>query len=155
GVGEPMGESVVRLILLLKATSLARGFSGIREEVIDLLLAFYNRGLLPVIPSQGSVGASGDLAPLAHLCLPLVGQGEVFWQGQRLGAAEGLAAAGLQPVQLSAKEGLALINGTQVSTALALDALFGAERVFEAAVIAGALTLDAARGSDGPFDPRI
>ncbi len=155
GVGEPMAASVVRLILLLKAASLARGFSGIREEVIDLLLALYNRDLLPVIPCQGSVGASGDLAPLAHLCLPLVGEGEVFWQGQRLPATEGLAKAGLQPLQLSAKEGLALINGTQVSTALALDALFSTERVFEAAVIAGALTLDAARGSDGPFDPRI
>jgi histidine ammonia-lyase len=155
GVGEPISEPVVRLILLLKAASLARGFSGIREEVIDLLLALYNSALLPVIPCQGSVGASGDLAPLAHLCLPLVGEGEVFWQGQRLPAAEGLAKAGLAPVQLSAKEGLALINGTQVSTALALDALFSTERVFEAALIAGALTLDAARGSDGPFDPRI
>lgn len=155
GVGEPLPASVVRLILVLKAASLARGFSGIRAEVIDLLLALCNAQLLPVIPAQGSVGASGDLAPLAHLCLPLVGEGEVLWQGRRLPAAEGLALAGLKPVQLSAKEGLALINGTQVSTALALDALFSTERVFEAAVIAGALTLDAARGSDGPFDPRI
>ena len=155
GVGEPMPERVVRLVLLLKAASLARGFSGIREVVIDLLLALYNQGLSPVIPCQGSVGASGDLAPLAHLCLPLIGEGEVFYQGQRLPAAEALAKAGLAPVKLSAKEGLALINGTQVSTALALDALLAADRLFGAAVISGAVTLDAARGSDGPFDPRI
>ena len=118
GVGEPMRERVVRLVLLLKAASLARGFSGIREVVIDLLLALYNQVLSPVIPCQGSVGASGDLAPLAHLCLPLIGEGEVFYQGQRLPAVEALAKAGLAPVKLSAKEGLALINGTQVSTAL-------------------------------------
>ena len=155
GVGEPMPERVVRLVLLLKAASLARGFSGIREVVIDLLLAFYNHGLSPVIPCQGSVGASGDLAPLAHLCLPLIGEGDVFYQGQRLPAAEALQKAGLTPVKLSAKEGLALINGTQVSTALAIDALLATERLFEAAVISGAVTLDAVRGSDGPFDPRI
>ena len=155
GVGEPMPERVVRLVLLLKAASLARGFSGIREVVIDLLLALYNHGLSPVIPCQGSVGASGDLAPLAHVCLPLIGEGEVFYQGQRLPAAEALKKAGLTPVKLSAKEGLALINGTQVSTALAIDALLATERLFKAAVISGAVTLDAARGSDGPFDPRI
>ena len=150
-----MPEGVVRLVLLLKAASLARGFSGIRGVVIDLLLALYNQGISPVIPCQGSVGASGDLAPLAHLCLPLIGEGEVFYQSQRLPAAEALAKAGLSPVKLSAKEGLALINGTQVSTALAIDALLATERVFEAAVISGAVTLDAARGSDGPFDERI
>jgi histidine ammonia-lyase len=155
GVGEPLAERVVRLILLLKAASLARGYSGVREEVVDALLALHNHGLLPVIPCQGSVGASGDLAPLAHLSLPLIGEGEVFHQGQRLPAAQALQRAGLQPLRLSAKEGLALINGTQVSTALAIDALLAAERLFEAAVIAGALTLDAARGSDGPFDARI
>ena len=155
GVGEPLPEGVVKLVLLLKAASLARGFSGIRESVVDLLLAFYNLGLTPVIPCQGSVGASGDLAPLAHLCLPLIGEGEVFYQGQRLPADQALQKAGLTPVKLSAKEGLALINGTQVSTALAIDALLAIERLFEAAVISGAVTLDAARGSDGPFDPRI
>lgn len=155
GVGEPLSEPVVRLILLLKATSLARGFSGVREEVVDGLLALYNRGVTPVVPCQGSVGASGDLAPLAHLSLPLIGEGEAFFDGHRLPAAEALRLAGLQPLQLSAKEGLALINGTQVSTALAIDALLTADHLFEAAVIAGALTLDAARGSDGPFDPRI
>ena len=155
GVGEPLADNVVRLILLLKAASLARGYSGVREEVVDALLALYNHGICPVIPCQGSVGASGDLAPLAHLCLPLVGEGEVFYQGQRHTAMAALSKVGMQPIELSAKEGLALINGTQVSTAMAIDALFCAERVFEAAIIAGALTLDAARGSDGPFDARI
>ena len=155
GVGEPLAEPVVRLILLLKAASLARGFSGVREEVIDTLLALHNQGLTPVIPCQGSVGASGDLAPLAHLCLPLVGEGEVFYRGERMPAAHALERAGIRAIQLSAKEGLALINGTQVSTALALDALLATDRLFEAAVVSGALTLDAARGSDGPFDPRI
>ena len=155
GVGEPMSEPVVRLILLMKAASLARGYSGIRELVIDRLFAFYNLGITPVIPCQGSVGASGDLAPLAHLCLPLIGEGEVFFEGKRIPAAEALAQAKLEPIKLSAKEGLALINGTQVSTGLAIDALLATERLFEAAVISGAVTLDAARGSDGPFDPRI
>ncbi len=155
GVGEPMSEPVVRLILLTKAVSLARGYSGIRELVIDRLFAFYNLGLTPVIPCQGSVGASGDLAPLSHLCLPLIGEGEVFVGGVRMPAAQALAQFQLEPIRLSAKEGLALINGTQVSTALAIDALLATERLFEAAVIAGAVTLDAARGSDGPFDPRI
>jgi histidine ammonia-lyase len=155
GVGEPLDEKVVRLILLLKATSLARGHSGVREEVVDMLLALHNQGLTPVIPCQGSVGASGDLAPLAHLSLPLIGEGEVFFQGERMPASHGLERAGIRPIQLSAKEGLALINGTQVSTALAIDALLATDRLFEAAVISGALTLDAARGSDGPFDPRI
>jgi histidine ammonia-lyase len=155
GVGEPLSERVVRLVLLLKATSLARGHSGVREEVVDALLALYNRGVIPVIPCQGSVGASGDLAPLAHLCLPLIGEGEAFFEGQRMPGGHALERAGLRAIQLGAKEGLALINGTQVSTALALDALLAADRLFESAVIAGALTLDAARGSDGPFDPRI
>lgn len=155
GVGEPMSEPVVRLILLMKAASLARGYSGIRELVIDRLFAFYNLGITPVIPCQGSVGASGDLAPLAHLCLPLIGEGEVFFEGTRMPAAQALIQAKLEPITLSAKEGLALINGTQVSTGLAIDALLATERLFEAAVISGAVTLDAARGSDGPFDPRI
>lgn len=155
GVGDTLDERVVRLILLLKAASLARGYSGVREEVVDALLALYNRGVTPVIPCQGSVGASGDLAPLAHLSLPLIGEGEAWFDGECLPAAQALERAGLQPLQLSAKEGLALINGTQVSTALAVDALLVADRIFEAAVLSGALTLDAARGSDAPFDPRI
>ena len=155
GVGEPLVPEVARLILLLKATSLARGYSGVREAVVDGLLALYNHGLTPVIPCQGSVGASGDLAPLAHLCLPLIGEGELLLDGVRMPALAALQQAGLTPLQLSAKEGLALINGTQVSTALALHALFATERVFQAAMVSGALTLDAARGSDGPFDARI
>ncbi len=155
GVGDPMPANVVSLMLALKAASLARGLSGVRIELVELLLQLHNKNILPVVPQQGSVGASGDLAPLAHLCLPLIGEGEVFVQGQRMSAAQGLKHHGLQPIQLAAKEGLALINGTQASTALALDALFSAERVFEAAVISGALTIDAARGSDGPFDARI
>ncbi len=155
GVGEPLPQRVVRLVLLLKAASLARGFSGVREEIIDKLLELHNADVLPVIPSQGSVGASGDLAALAHLSLPLIGEGEVFYLGKRMPAAQALQRAGIAALQLSAKEGLALINGTQVSTALAIDALLAVERLFEAALISGAVTLDAARGSDAPFDPRI
>ena len=155
GVGEPMSERVVRLVLLLKAASLARGYSGVREEVVDALLALHNAGVVPVIPCQGSVGASGDLAPLAHLCLPLIGEGEAYLKGQRLPGAQALALAGLAPITLGAKEGLALINGTQVSAALAIEALLATDRLFQAATVAGALTLDAARGSDGPFDARI
>ena len=155
GVGEPLPERVVRLILVLKAASLGRGYSGVREEVVDALLALHNHGVIPVIPCQGSVGASGDLAPLAHLCLPLIGESEVFYQGVRMPAADALKQAGLQPITLGAKEGLALINGTQVSTAMAIDALLATDRLFEAAVVSGALSLDAARGSDGPFDARI
>ncbi|WP_395686870.1 histidine ammonia-lyase [Caenimonas koreensis] len=155
GVGEPLPTSTARLVLLLKAASLARGYSGVREEVVDGLLALYNEQITPVIPCQGSVGASGDLAPLAHLALPLIGEGEVFYQGERMNAAAALKRAGIAALELGAKEGLALINGTQVSTALAIDALLATDRLFESAVIAGALTLDAARGSDGPFDPRI
>ena len=155
GVGEPLPARVVRLVLVLKAASLARGYSGVREEVIDGLLALHNSGVVPVVPAQGSVGASGDLAPLAHLCLPLIGEGEAFFGGECMPGGQALERAGLKPLQLGAKEGLALINGTQVSTALALDALLATDKLFEAAVIAGALTLDAARGSDAPFDPRI
>ncbi len=155
GVGDALSAPVVRLVLGLKAASLARGHSGVREEIVDALLAVHNAGLVPFIPSQGSVGASGDLAPLAHLTLALIGEGEFVVDGARRPAAEVLRAAGLAPLALAAKEGLALINGTQVSTALALHALFAFEPVLEAALVIGALTVDAARGSDGPFDPRI
>lgn len=155
GVGELLPPAVVRLILALKAASLARGHSGVRSRVIESLLGAYNAGLLPCIPSQGSVGASGDLAPLAHMSLALMGEGECLVDGRRVAAADALRAAGLQPLVLEAKEGLALINGTQVSAALALHALFSFEPVLEAALVIGALTVDAARGSDGPFDPRI
>jgi histidine ammonia-lyase len=155
GVGEPLAPAVVRLVLALKAASLARGASGVREEVVDALIAFSNAGLVPLIPAQGSVGASGDLAPLAHMTLALMGEGEFLVDGRRRPAGEVLAAAGIAPLRLAAKEGLGLINGTQVSTALALHALFAFEPVLESALVVGALTVDAAKGSDGPFDPRI
>ena len=156
GVGEPLSAPVVRLILVLKAASLARGASGVRREVIGALCAVHDAGLVPRIPAQGSVGASGDLAPLAHLTLALMGEGEfVAADGRAQPAREVLAAHGLAPLQLQAKEGLALINGTQVSTALALHGLFSFEPVLESALVIGAMTVDAARGSDSPFDPRI
>jgi histidine ammonia-lyase len=155
GVGEPLEPAVVRLMLALKAASLARGYSGVRPEVVDMLLAVHNAGLVPYVPSQGSVGASGDLAPLAHMTLALLGEGEMWVDGRRRPALEVLRDAGLQPLKLAAKEGLALINGTQTSTALALHAFFRFEPVLESALVIGALTVDAARGSDGPFDPRI
>jgi histidine ammonia-lyase len=156
GVGEPLPAPVVRLMLALKAASLARGHSGVRPEVIDTLVAVHNAALVPHVPSQGSVGASGDLAPLAHMTLALMGEGEfVTEDGRRRPAAAVLREAGIPPLALAAKEGLALINGTQTSTALALHALFAFEPVLESALVIGALTVDAARGSDGPFDPRI
>jgi histidine ammonia-lyase len=155
GVGEPLAPQVVRLMLALKAASLARGHSGVRPIVIDTLLAVHNSGLIPYVPSQGSVGASGDLAPLAHMTLALMGEGEMLVDGKRTPAAKLLRNAGIEPLKLDAKEGLALINGTQTSTALALHALLSFEPVLEAALVVGALTVDAARGSDGPFDPRI
>jgi histidine ammonia-lyase len=155
GVGEPLQPPVVRLMLALKAASLARGHSGVRELVVDTLIAAHNAGLVPYVPAQGSVGASGDLAPLAHMTLALTGEGEMLVDGERVPAAPVLRAAGIAPLTLEAKEGLALINGTQVSTALALHALLAFEPVLEAALVVGAMTVDAARGSDGPFDPRI
>ena len=155
GVGAPLQPEVVRLMLALKAASLARGHSGVRPVVIDTLIAVHNAGLLPYVPSQGSVGASGDLAPLAHMTLALLGEGEMLIDGKRRSSAHALHEAGIAPLALQAKEGLALINGTQTSTALALHALLAFEPVLEAALVIGALTVDAARGSDGPFDPRI
>jgi histidine ammonia-lyase len=155
GVGAALPPAVLRLMLALKAASLARGYSGVRRELIHALLAVHNAGLVPYVPSQGSVGASGDLAPLAHMTLALMGEGEFVVEGKRVPAAQVLAAHQLKPLVLQAKEGLALINGTQVSTALALHALFSFEPVLESALVIGALTVDAARGSDGPFDPRI
>ena len=155
GVGEPLSAPVLRLMLALKAASLARGHSGVRPVVIDTLLAVHNAGLVPYVPSQGSVGASGDLAPLSHMTLALMGEGEFIVDGQRQPAAAVLQRAGITPLELQAKEGLALINGTQTSAALALHALFAFEPVLESALVIGALTVDAARGSDGPFDPRI
>ena len=155
GVGAALQPEVVRLVLALKAASLARGFSGVRREVVETIVAVLAAGLVPFVPSQGSVGASGDLAPLAHLTLALIGEGEFVVDGERRAAAEVLRDAGIAPLVLRAKEGLALINGTQVSTALALHALLAFEPVLEAALVIGAMTVDAARGSDAPFDPRI
>ena len=155
GVGAPLQPAVVRLMLALKAASLARGYSGVRQEVVDTILAVHNAGLVPYVPSQGSVGASGDLAPLSHMTLALMGEGEMLVDGQRVPALAALEKAGIAPLTLQAKEGLALINGTQTSTALALHALITFEPVLESALVIGALTVDATRGSDGPFDPRI
>ena len=155
GTGEPMPPSVARLMMALKLASLAQGASGVRQETVDLLEAMLERGVVPVVPAQGSVGASGDLAPLAHMTAAMIGVGEVFYGGQRLSAGEGLAAAGLAPVTLGAKAGLALLNGTQFSTAYALAGLFEAELLFRSALVTGALSTDAAKGSDAPFDPRI
>jgi histidine ammonia-lyase len=155
GTGELLPDHVVRLILLTKIGSLARGYSGVRPLIVDTLIALYNAGIMPAIPCQGSVGASGDLAPLAHMTLAMLGVGPVRMKGELMEAGAALQAAGIEPVVLAAKEGLALINGTQVSTALALHGLFMAERLLEAAMVTGALSLDAARGSDAPFDPRV
>jgi histidine ammonia-lyase len=155
GVGEPLPDAVVRLILALKVNALARGHSGVTMKLVEALLALLGHEVYPLIPAQGSVGASGDLAPLAHLSIVLLGLGEVRVGGKILPAAEGLRRAGLEPIKLRAKEGLALINGTQVSTALALAGLFGAEDLLAAAVVAGAMSVDALKGSDAPFDARI
>jgi histidine ammonia-lyase len=155
GVGAPLQPAVVRLMLALKAASLARGYSGVRQEVVDTIIAAHNAGLVPYVPSQGSVGASGDLAPLSHMTLALMGEGEMLVDGARVPALGVLEKAGIAPLTLQAKEGLALINGTQTSTALALHALITFEPVLESALVIGALTVDATRGSDGPFDPRI
>lgn len=155
GVGQPLAAPVVRLMLLLKAASLAHGVSGVRPQVIDALLALLAHDVLPVVPEKGSVGASGDLAPLAHLAGVLIGIGEAFVDGVRVPAAQALRRAGLSPMQLGPKEGLALLNGTQASTALALHAVLRARKLFDTAVAVGALTVDAAKGSDTPFDDRI
>jgi len=155
GTGTPLGDDIVRLVLVLKIASLAQGFSGVRPVTLRALQALLRAGVYPLIPCQGSVGASGDLAPLAHMSAVLLGVGEVRYRGRVLSALEGLRRAGLKPLQLAAKEGLALLNGTQVSTALALAGLFAIEDVFAAALVAGALTVDALKGSDAPFDARI
>jgi histidine ammonia-lyase len=155
GLGEAMPADVVRLMLALKLASLGHGASGVRRETVAMLEAMLARDLLPVIPAQGSVGASGDLAPLAHMTAAMLGVGDMMVLGRVVPAAQALARAGLAPLELAAKEGLALLNGTQFSTAYALTALFGAERLLQSALVTGALATDAARGSDAPFDPRI
>jgi histidine ammonia-lyase len=155
GLGEALPRHVVRLMIVLKLLGLGRGYSGVRPMVIDALQALLDGNAMPVVPSQGSVGASGDLAPLAHMVAALLGEGRIDLGGENLPAREALAKIGLSPLELGPKEGLALINGTQASTAIALDALFLGERVFGAAVAAGALSVDALKGSIKPFDPRI
>ncbi|HWI89443.1 MAG TPA: histidine ammonia-lyase, partial [Sphingomicrobium sp.] len=155
GVGDPLPRHVTRLMIVLKLLGLGRGYSGVRREVIAALQALLDRDAMPVIPSQGSVGASGDLAPLAHLIAALMGHGSIDVDGEIMPAAAALERLGMEPLQLGPKEGLALINGTQASTAIALDALFSGERVFAAAIAAGALSVDALKGSYKPFDRRL
>ncbi|SNS27591.1 histidine ammonia-lyase [Pseudomonas segetis] len=155
GIGEPLDDAMVRLIMLLKVNSLSRGFSGIRRKVIDALLALINAEVYPHIPLKGSVGASGDLAPLAHMSLVLLGESQARYRSEWMPAKEALAVAGLEPLTLAAKEGLALLNGTQVSTAYALRGLFEAEDLFAAASVCGALSVEAMLGSRAPFDARI
>ena len=155
GTGPALPDGVVRLILAMKAASLARGASGVRPVVVEALLGALANEALPVVPAKGSVGASGDLAPLAHLTAALMGVGEIRVKGEVMPAADALARIGQAPLALGPKEGLALINGTQVSTALALTGLTAMARVFDAALVAGALSVDALKGSDTPFDPRI
>jgi len=155
GTGAPSPVPVIRLMMALKLASLAQGASGVRPETVALLEAMLVKGLTPVVPSQGSVGASGDLAPLSHMAATMIGVGEIFYQGERLPAAEALHRAALGSTQLGPKEGLALLNGTQFSTANALAGLFEAELLFRSALVTGALSTEAAKGSDTPFDPRI
>lgn len=155
GVGEPMPLAVVRLMMALKMASLAQGASGVRPETIDLLEAMLAADVIPVVPAQGSVGASGDLAPLSHMTAAMIGVGECFTPHGRVPAKVAFVSHGLEPVTLGAKEGLALLNGTQFSTAYALAALFEAETLYQSALVTGALSTDAARGSDAPFDHRI
>jgi histidine ammonia-lyase len=155
GVGEPSSVETTRLMMALKLGSLAQGASGVRPQTLSMLEAMLDRGVAPIVPVQGSVGASGDLAPLAHMAAAMIGVGEARFGDRVLPARDALAAAGLTPIELGPKEGLALLNGTQFSTAHALVGLFEAERLFGAALVTGALSTDAARGSDAPFDPRI
>ena len=155
GLGNPLPKPIARMMLALKLTNLAQGASGVRPEIIRLLSAMLERDLIPVIPGQGSVGASGDLAPLAHMAAAMIGMGSILSEHGAVPADQALASAGLAPLELGPKEGLALLNGTQFSTACALAGLFEVESLFQAALITGALSTDAARGSDTPFDPRI
>lgn len=155
GIGAPLAPEIARLVMALKLVSLGRGASGVRPQTVALIEAMLERGVTPAIPEKGSVGASGDLAPLAHMTAVMIGEGEAFFAGERMPGAAALEKAGLAPIRLAAKEGLALINGTQVSTALALAGLFRAHRAANAALITGALSTDAAMGSSAPFHPEI
>src|SRR5215211_4893151 len=155
GIGVPLSEAEVRAMMLLRANVLTLGYSGIRLEVIELLAAMLDRGVHPMVPEKGSVGASGDLAPLAHLSLALVGEGEAFYEGERMESAEALRRAGLSPVTLEAKEGLALLNGTQGMHAVGGLALLRAKRLSRLADVSGAMALEALKGTPAAFDPRI
>jgi len=155
GVGEDLDDEIVRLVMLMKVIALAEGFSGVRVELVELLCSMINHNIYPRIPSRGSVGASGDLAPLAHMAGALIGEGEVRVNGSLMSAVDALGAAGLEPIRLAPKEGLALLNGTQVSTALTLAAVFRTENLLAAVLVAGAMSSDAIKGSDTPFDKRI
>ncbi len=155
GVGNALPREISRLMLVLRLSALSRGISGVRQELLDRLLSLYNEDLLPVIPEQGSVGASGDLAPLAHMAIVLLGEGEVWRGAERIPAREALTAKGLEPFELSAKEGLALINGTQCMTALGVSTLLQAERIVKTADVACALSLEALKGSTAPFQPCV
>ena len=155
GVGQFMDESTVRLMMVLKINSLARGLSGVRLELIDALIRLVNLGIYPCVPEKGSVGASGDLAPLAHMSCLLLGEGHALVNQQQVSAMDALSQAGIEPMKLAPKEGLALLNGTQASTAFALQGLFGAEDLFASAIISGSLSVEAAMGSRSPFDARI
>jgi len=155
GVGQPLAEAEVRAMVALRANVLAKGFSGVRPELLELLVAMLNAGVHPVIPEKGSVGASGDLAPLAHLALVVVGEGEAFYRGERMAGGEALRRAGLKPVQLTAKEGLALLNGTQAMTAVGALSVARARRVAELCDLSGAMSLEALKGTPAAFDERI
>lgn len=155
GTGERLPDNVVRLIMLMKVASLSRGVSGVRREVVDSILGLLNNDIIPLIPAKGSVGASGDLAPLSHMTLTLMGEGDCYVKGEKISAKQALSDAGLKPIVLQAKEGLALINGTQTSTALAIRGYFFAKDIITTATITGSLSIDAAKGSDSPFDARI
>ncbi|HWG19702.1 MAG TPA: histidine ammonia-lyase [Terracidiphilus sp.] len=155
GVGRPLSEAESRAMLLLRANVLAKGFSGTRFEVLELLVGLLNAGVHPVIPEKGSVGASGDLAPLAHLALVVIGEGEAFYRGERIAGGEALQRAGLKPVQLAAKEGLALLNGTQAMVAVGALAVARARRLTRLADVGGAMSLDALKGTPAAFDKRI
>ncbi len=155
GVGPDLDDDIVRLVMLLKVIALAQGYSGVTVQLVETLCEFINRGIYPCIPSQGSVGASGDLAPLAHMANALIGEGDVRIDGEIVAARAALTDAGIAPLTLAPKEGLALLNGTQVSTALALAAVFRTENALAAALVAGAMSADAMQGSDTPFDGRI
>lgn len=155
GTGALLDDAIVRLMMVLKINALAQGYSGIRAEVVQALVALVNAGVYPCVPEKGSVGASGDLAPLAHMSAALLGHGDVRVAGKLIPAADGLAQAGVKPVVLGTKEGLALLNGTQLSTALALAGLFAAQDAFDAALVAGAMSVEASKGSVAPFQPEL